>query len=153
MSARALPGRRLDCYRAGMMATAETEARKEEGPVLETGGTSNLTTDALTPHRAMHTDPNSRQRGRHGRTRMNSDQDRHRRTVRLPTGSIEDACRKRRQPAAVQHLTRQRSTAASPPVHLCFSVFFCGGPQPAPQVLHLSPVVTCDSAKQPHDGP
>ena len=44
MSASALPGRRLDSYRAGMMATAETGIRKEEGPVLETGGTANITT-------------------------------------------------------------------------------------------------------------
>ena len=47
MSASALPGRRLDSYRAGMMATAETGIRKEEGPVSETGGTANLTTAAL----------------------------------------------------------------------------------------------------------
>ena len=46
MSASALPGRRLDSYRAGMMATAETGIRKEEGPVSETGGTANLTTAA-----------------------------------------------------------------------------------------------------------
>src|SRR6187401_3567155 len=44
MSASALPGRRLDSYRAGMMATAKTEAREREGPVLKTGGTNNLNT-------------------------------------------------------------------------------------------------------------
>ena len=51
MSASALPGRRLDSYRAGMMATAETGIRKEEGPVSETGGTANLTTAALNGRR------------------------------------------------------------------------------------------------------
>lgn len=44
MSASALPGRRLDWYRAGMMATAETGTRNEEGPVSGTGGTANITT-------------------------------------------------------------------------------------------------------------
>src|SRR5258708_186066 len=44
MSARALPGRRLDWYRAGMMATVETGTRNEEGPVSETGGTTDIST-------------------------------------------------------------------------------------------------------------
>jgi hypothetical protein len=44
MSARALPGRRVDWYRAGMIAIAETGTRKEEGPVPETGGTADITT-------------------------------------------------------------------------------------------------------------
>ena len=33
MSARALPGSRVDSYLAGMMATAETETLEWEGPV------------------------------------------------------------------------------------------------------------------------
>jgi hypothetical protein len=47
MSASAFPGRRLDSYRAGMIAIAETGIRKEEGPVLETGGTADITTRAV----------------------------------------------------------------------------------------------------------
>jgi hypothetical protein len=46
MSASALPGSRLDWYRAGMMATAVTVCVVFEGPGLETGGTANLTTTA-----------------------------------------------------------------------------------------------------------
>jgi hypothetical protein len=46
MSASGLPGRRVDANLAGMMATAETGSWKLEGPVLETGGTANLTTTA-----------------------------------------------------------------------------------------------------------
>src|SRR5919107_4207892 len=45
ISASALPGSRVDSYLAGMMATAETGTLEWEGPVLDTGGTSNLTTD------------------------------------------------------------------------------------------------------------
>src|SRR4029079_10584817 len=44
MSASAFPWSRVYWYRAAMMAIAETETRKEEGPVSETGGTANLTT-------------------------------------------------------------------------------------------------------------
>jgi hypothetical protein len=44
MSASAFPGSRVDWYRAGMMAIAETETRKVEGPVSETGGTADITT-------------------------------------------------------------------------------------------------------------
>jgi hypothetical protein len=36
------------------MAVAETGVRKEEGPVLETGGTANLTTQNCT---RLHGDP------------------------------------------------------------------------------------------------
>ena len=60
MSASALPGRRVDWYRAGMMAIAETGTRKEEGPVSETGGTANLTTAVRARRRprsnTIHTD-------------------------------------------------------------------------------------------------
>src|SRR5438105_3505567 len=46
MSASALPGRRLEWYRAGMIAMAETGIRKGEGPVSETGGTADITTSS-----------------------------------------------------------------------------------------------------------
>ena len=46
MSASALPGSRVDWYLAGMIATAETGTLDVAGPVLETGGTRNLTTIA-----------------------------------------------------------------------------------------------------------
>ena len=45
MSASALPGSRVEWYRAGMMATAVRRS-EEEGPGDETGGTANITTAA-----------------------------------------------------------------------------------------------------------
>ena len=54
MSASALPGRRLDWYLAGMIAIAETGIRKGEGPVLETGGTADITTAAEYAERAEY---------------------------------------------------------------------------------------------------
>ena len=44
ISASALPGRRVESYRAGMMATTEKVPELTEGPGLETRGTANLTT-------------------------------------------------------------------------------------------------------------
>src|SRR3954468_2524975 len=67
MSASAFPGRRDDWNRAGMMAIAETETRKLEGPVSETGGTANLTTVI---RRRTATDSHN---DGHGWTRMNTD--------------------------------------------------------------------------------